>query len=161
MFRLPPGDIDMIVKDIFLSLPSFGRYSNRGEALLEIILSEAKSSVKSELSSSDELSSQTKTQRYLSLARFLAIEKRVARPTSLLQFYCQNFSTKASQARCTEAMRVFVIENFANALSSLQENAPKMVTPTPEEVARLRNQVVDVCPVLLTVSTLTFALVPF
>ncbi|KAF7790046.1 hypothetical protein EIP86_000995 [Pleurotus ostreatoroseus] len=150
MFRLPPGDIDMIVKDIFLSLPSFGRYSNRGEALLEIILSEAKSSVKSELSSSDELSSQTKTQRYLSLARFLAIEKRVARPTSLLQFYCQNFSTKASQARCTEAMRVFVIENFANALSSLQENAPKMVTPTPEEVARLRNQVVDVCPVLLT-----------
>lgn len=152
MFKLPPDDIDVIVKDIFLSLPSFGRYSARGEDLLDIMLVEAKASVKSELAAGDELSPRTKTQRYLSLAAFLATEKRVARPTSLVQFYCQNFSTKEALAQCTEAMRVFIIENFANALSSLQENAPKMVTPSAEEVVRLRNQVVDVCPILFSVS---------
>ncbi|KAJ3538874.1 hypothetical protein NM688_g6450 [Phlebia brevispora] len=146
MFKLPPADINIIVKDIVLSLPSYSRYSQHGDELLDIVLVEAKASVKSE-----ELSPQTKTRQYLSLAAYLAIEKRVARPTNLLQFYCQNFASRIVLLKFTEEMRVFVIENFANALSSLQENAPKMATPSAEEVIHLRNNTIDACPGLFAV----------
>lgn len=152
MSRLRPVDIDIIVKDILLSLPSFGRYSQRGNDLLESILTEAKTAHKSELSTDGGLSPLTKTRYYLSLAAYVAIERHVARPTSLLRFYCQTFASRITLLRLNADLRAFVIDNFAKALSSLQENAPKMVNLSAEEVTQLCNTVVDVSPALFSVS---------
>lgn len=145
------------MKDILLSLPSFGRYSKPGDELLDSILAEAKATFKTESPSEGEVSPLTRTRYYLDLAAYIAIEKHAATPTNLLRFYCSTFASRITLMRVAEEMRVFVIDNFANSLSALQENAPKMVSPSAEEVVLLRNIAVDACSVLLSVCPLSRA----
>lgn len=100
MPKLRNEDIDVLVKGILLSLPSYGRYSQSGDSLLDVILAEAKHSFKAETSVDDSSTLVlTKTRYYLNLAAHLSIEKRVARPTNLLRFYCTHFVSQTSLLR--------------------------------------------------------------
>ena len=154
-----PEDIDILIKDILLALPSFGRYSQKGDNLLDVIIEEAKSSYKIEHAAESDILPLSRTRYYLNLAAYISTEKRAARPTNLLQLYCSTFVSRIVMLKLSPDALLNITENFANVLAALQENAPKMTTPpSNEELTRLRNASVDAFAVILSVSVMCPAL---
>lgn len=151
MTKLRTDDIDILVKDILLSLPQFGRYCAPGDKLLHVILAGAKATTRIEARAT-QVPSPKRTEYYLNLAAYISIERRVARPTILVQFYLDTFASLISLSTFPEESRVFIVDRFADALAGLQEAAPKMTWGSTEEVKRMVNFVVDACYILLLVS---------
>lgn len=145
---MPTPDIETIVKEILLALPSYGEHSERGEQLLELILKEERASYKVEApqaSQEKQRSSLPRTRFYLQLAYHIAVEKQAAYPARLLRHYCTNLVSKVVLAMFNEDFQAFVITNFAGALAAVQRNTDET----------LRNQAVDAAVPILVVSSAT------
>ena len=147
------ADIDIIVRDILLSLPSFSKSSSRGEELLETLLEEAKTLLRIDLPHDDSRSSLRRTRGYLDLAYLVAVDKQVAHPSQLLRFYCANLVSKITLARLNEDLQVYVLTSITEILSACEDRGPAPGF-LPGPASSLRNQVVAACPSLLSVGHL-------
>ncbi|OSX65813.1 hypothetical protein POSPLADRAFT_1043402 [Postia placenta MAD-698-R-SB12] len=143
--KLPPSEIDVIVKEILMSLPSFKPSSPRGRELLDLLLERARASLKAELPSGGERSSMQQTRHYLSLASHIVIEKRVTQPAPLLRFYFTSLSSKITLLRLDEDAQIFVLSQIADLINSYEERSSQGTGQSPTEDALLRKQIPDVC----------------
>lgn len=139
------------MKNLLLSLPAFKPYSSRGEELLEVILNEAKITIKADLSSGNERSPLTASRYFLNLASFIVVDKMLASPAHFLRFYCTNLATKMTLQKLSEDAQIFVIFAIA-AISDICEDKPLQGSgPSEEELISVRKQIVDTAAVLLQV----------
>ncbi|PCH35985.1 hypothetical protein WOLCODRAFT_108007 [Wolfiporia cocos MD-104 SS10] len=142
--KLSPPDIDVIVKGVLLSLSSFRPSSSRGKQLLDVIFDRAKASLKIDMPPGGGRSSLENTRYFLEMASFIAVQKRVAHPSHLLQFYFTSLTSKMTLVRLNEDAQVLVLTHIADTLAAFQETSSEGDTamfPT--------KQVPDVCAVLL------------
>ncbi|OBZ71046.1 Apoptosis inhibitor 5-B [Grifola frondosa] len=147
--KLPPTDIDIIVKDILVSLPTFKPNSSRGRALLDVVLGQARSSLKIDLPAGSEHSSLDRTRYYLELASFIAVARRLAHPSHLLRFYYTSLTPKLLLVRLTEDAQMFVISRVAETFAACEELNATAQGATSTDDALLRKQFPDVCTILL------------
>ncbi|PIL36299.1 hypothetical protein GSI_01962 [Ganoderma sinense ZZ0214-1] len=85
--KLAPNNVDFVVKDIIVSLPSFTPYSSRGKELLDILLTQVRALLKSEIPFDAGLGLFTSLHYYLDLASFVTVERQLVHPSHLLSFY--------------------------------------------------------------------------
>nr|VWP02470.1 Homocitrate synthase [Ganoderma boninense] len=115
--KLPPSDVNFIIKDIIVSLPSFTTYSPRGKELLDILLTQARAFFKSEIPGSF-----TSSCCYLDLASFVTVERRLAHPSHLLRFYYAVLvEGLLDLARLSDGERSNVIRNVACTLAACED----------------------------------------
>lgn len=134
------SDINMIVKDIILCLPSYKYRSPPGETVLEAVLNEAKDILSEELPRSQDLE---RTRAYLELAGL--ITGTASRVLPLLEFYF-NFVVDSLTSLTTDTQS-FVIESIAAQLETYSEidrskdatEARRLVTDSDLLKARLRS----------------------
>lgn len=119
--KLAPSDINFIVKDIVVSLPSFTPYSCRGKELLDILLNQVRVAVKSDLPSDAGQGSYNPLRCYLELASFVAVERRLAHPSHLLRFYYTTLVDGLDLTRLSEEGRCSVIRDVARTLAACEE----------------------------------------
>ncbi|KAH9932462.1 uncharacterized protein B0H18DRAFT_985633 [Fomitopsis serialis] len=144
--KLTPADIDIISKDILLSLPSFKPSSPRGKQLLDAVLEKAKGSLKADLLAAEAHTPLTRSQYYLELASNIAVRKRVAHPSHLLRFYfTSQLAAKPTLLRLTEDAQAFIQSNVADTLAACQASPLEGASMTPQEDATLRRQTPHVC----------------
>lgn len=154
----------MIVKDVIVALPSFKSSPSRGEELLSIILTQLRATLKSDLPPSMERASLNNSRYYLDLASFVAVDKALAPPTSLLRFYYTSLTPKLVLGRLCEEDQVYVINQVARvfaaceAISSSPPVAPAAdlgipagSPPEPANDVALRKQFPEACAVLFQV----------
>ncbi|KZT10939.1 uncharacterized protein LAESUDRAFT_721349 [Laetiporus sulphureus 93-53] len=149
--KLTPADVDVIVKEILLALPSFKPSSPRSKQLLEVVLDRTKALLKSDLSSGSDRSPLTNVRYWLDLAAYIALENRVAHPSDLLRFYFTTLSSRMMLLRLDEDAQFFVLSRIADALSAYEKGPPEGSSSTHAEDALLRKQTPDICVVLLQI----------
>ncbi len=164
--KLPPSELDVIVKDILASLPSFKPPSSRGKELLDLLLGQARAMLKSDLPSSGESGSLYNVRYYLDLASFITVENRLSAPSHLLRFYYSNLTPKLVLGRLAEDDQAYVIRRVAETFAAYDETGVRAPPTAPAaDVAKqagngpdfaddgaLRKQFIDICSVLLQVS---------
>ncbi|KAH9916838.1 uncharacterized protein B0H18DRAFT_1036990 [Fomitopsis serialis] len=144
--KLTPADIDVIAKDVLLSLPSFKPSSPRGKQLLDAVLEKAKGSLKTDLLAAEAHTPLTNSRYYLDLASIIAVQKRVAHPSHLLRFYfTSQLAAKPTLLRLTEDAQAFVLSNVADTLAACQASPLEGASMMPQEDATLRRQTPHVC----------------
>ena len=132
---LPPPEVETMVKELLMSLPSFSPGSKQGAILMEVILETAKTSCKAEVSTPGEQSSLPRTRIYLDLASDL-LQKGLGQATTFLRFYLTNLVSKAALQSLVDSVQDLVIRHVADALKLLLEipSAPddrvQMITST-------------------------------
>ncbi|KAI0358737.1 hypothetical protein OH77DRAFT_1494335 [Trametes cingulata] len=163
--KLPPSEVEVIVKDILAVLPSFRPPSTRGQELLDLLLSQARAALKADLPSGVEKGSLESSRYYLELASFVAVDRRLAHPSQLLRFYYTNLTTKLVLSRLSEEDQAYVICRVADVFVASDEPSARAPPTAPAaETARrtgngldvaedsaLRKQFPDVCVVLLQI----------
>ncbi|ETW81118.1 hypothetical protein HETIRDRAFT_419033 [Heterobasidion irregulare TC 32-1] len=143
------ADASRIVRDILLSLPSFkGRFTPRGDELLQTLLSQARVAQKDDLGSLKQSASVKLSSPYLKLADFV-VKKGVADPIHLLRFYFVNFIPKMIWQRFSEAAQLFVIIHLAESLSECTKYISDLQPAQLESVKALQRQVADASSILL------------
>ena len=143
-----------LVKDLFLSLPSFKVLSLRGQKLLQVLLDKAKGSLRDDTRSG--APSLKTTRFFLDLASFLAVEKRVASPADLLRFNCQCLG-KMTLSGLPQDDYVYFILSTAEALAASEDvhrKHPDSINNV--QLGSLREQVATTSPILLNVSEINF-----
>ncbi|CAL1706135.1 unnamed protein product [Somion occarium] len=147
--KLSSTDIDIIVRDILLSLPTFSRHSSRGQELLDIIVRRAQVMLKDDFVAG----SLAHTWYYLELATFLSLEKQVAHPAYFLRFLQLYVTPHISGNRMTPEDKIFIFKLYANLVTvAFEKNAePGADLPSNAEIDVLRTNAVEGCPALLPV----------
>ncbi|CDO78097.1 hypothetical protein BN946_scf184634.g3 [Trametes cinnabarina] len=160
--KLSPNDVDVIVKDILAALPSFRSLSLRGRELLDVVLSQARATLKADLPSGVENGSLQETRYYLELSRFIAVERRLAPPAQLLRFYYTNLTPKLILGRLSDENQAYIIRNVAETFAASDERVPP-TGPAADAGKRtsngadatddtaLRKQFPEICYVLLQI----------
>ena len=150
------GDTDTakITRDILLFLPSFnnGRPTRHGNELLQMLLTQAATSLKEDLVPGRNPANLEQSRLYLELSDLLCREKGASDPVQLLRFYCtSSLIGKMTLGRLSENARLFFIVFLAHALSACGHQ------PSPEsgELASMRRQVVDALTIILPVRMFT------
>ncbi|EIW62949.1 uncharacterized protein TRAVEDRAFT_112793 [Trametes versicolor FP-101664 SS1] len=151
IIKLPPGELDVIVKDIMASLPSFKPPSSRGKELLDLLLGQARAMLKSDLPSGGESGSLHNVRYYLDLASFITIENRLSTPSHLLRFYYSNLTPKLVLGRLAEDDQAYVIRRVAETFAVYDEMGQVGNGPDFVDDGALRKQFLDICSVLLQV----------
>lgn len=155
------------MKDILASLPSFKPPSSRGKELLDLLLGQARAMLKSDLPSGGESGSLYNVRYYLDLASFITIENRLSAPSHLLRFYYSNLTPKLVLGRLAEDDQAYVIRRVAEIFAAFDESGVRALPTAPAaDVAKqagngpdfaddgaLRKQFLDICSVLLQVSS--------
>ncbi|KAH9859015.1 hypothetical protein C2E23DRAFT_880401 [Lenzites betulinus] len=164
--RLSQKDADVIVKDILAPLPSFKPTFARGKELLDLLLAQARATLKADLPSGGEEGTLRHARHYLDLASFIAVDARLAHPSHLLRFYYSNLTPKLVLGRLPEDDQAYVFRNVAAIFTACEEfKASVPPTGPAANVARqhgssadtgnddaaLRKQFLDICSVLLQV----------
>ncbi|TBU48665.1 hypothetical protein BD309DRAFT_1041531 [Dichomitus squalens] len=166
IMKLAPNDVDFVVKDIIASLPSFKPPSSRGKELLDLLFTQIRATLKSDIPSDAERGSLSNSRYYLDLASFVAVAKRLAHPSHLLSFYHATFAQRRTLDRLPEQDRLYVIGEVARVLSACGEAGGRAPPTAPAadsgkalrnandraEDGSFRSQVSDICAVLLQVS---------
>ncbi|KAG0707033.1 hypothetical protein DFH29DRAFT_898065 [Suillus ampliporus] len=145
--RLETRDVEVIIKDLLLTMPCYTPGSARGMDLLHVLLDKARSSLNVK---SNDLGSIKTIDFYISLAHFVAIEKRVASPVLLLRFYSTALMRKPVLQRFSPEEQLVLAGRVVEALQACEEES--RVRPqicTHEQFSLLRRQVVDGAPNLL------------
>ncbi|OSD04110.1 hypothetical protein PYCCODRAFT_1364979 [Trametes coccinea BRFM310] len=160
--RLSSSDVEVIVKDILAALPSFKPPSSRGRELLDVILAQARATLKVDLPSGAETGSLQETRYYLDIATFVTVDRRLSSPTQLLRFYYTNLTPKLVLGRLSEEDQAYVIRRVAETFAACDERTPP-TGPAADagrrpgngmdatEEAALRKQFPEICYVLLQV----------
>ena len=138
-------DVEVIVKDLLLSLPAFKARSRYGPALVELLLEKVSSSLRTVPRSSDNLLS------YLDLLAVLVVERHTAPAIQLLRFYCSNLSSKITLQKLGPSDRTLVICNMVETFDATN-NATEL-GDDGQQLDVLTRQLVDASPFLLEVST--------
>lgn len=150
-----PPDIDTIVRDVLLTLPSFKPNSPRGKQLLDAVLEKAKGSLKIDLSPGIAQLPLTHSRYHLELASFIAVQKRVAHPSHLLRFYFSHqLASKPTLVRLSQDAQAFVLSSVADILDACEASPLEGASASPQEGAALRRQTPDTCLVYLQVCKL-------
>ncbi|KAI0633478.1 hypothetical protein C8Q77DRAFT_1057679 [Trametes polyzona] len=163
--KLPSEEIGVIVKDVLAPLPSFKPPSTRGKELLELLLAQARATLKSDLPSGGDDGTLDHTRPYLDLASFITIDSRLTQPYQLLRFYYTNLTPKLVLARLPENDQAFVLRGVARVFAVCDDPSSRAppIGPAADvskqagagwdkaEDAALRRQFIDVCSVLLQV----------
>ncbi|KAG1751281.1 uncharacterized protein EDB91DRAFT_1104437 [Suillus paluster] len=145
--RLETREVEVIIKDLLLMMPCYGPGSARGMDLLHVLLDKARSSLNVK---SNDLGSIKTIDFYISLAHFVAIEKRVASPVILLRFYCTSLMRKPLLQRFSPEEQLVLAGRVVEALQACEEES--RVRPqicNNEQFSFLRRQVIDGAPNLL------------
>lgn len=114
-------DIDVIVKEILLSLPSFKSDSSRVQELLDILLQLARSSSKADRESHPTNSPLTTTSYYLDLLSYIVVDRHLTDPRQLMQFYSANFISRVILSRLSQEAQVTVLSHIARILAACEE----------------------------------------
>ncbi|KAI0829746.1 hypothetical protein BC628DRAFT_1477435 [Trametes gibbosa] len=150
--RLPQKDVDVIVKDILASLPSFKPSFSRGKELLDVLLAQARATLKADIPSGSEKGSLRHARHYLDLASFVTLDARLAHPSPLLRFYYSNLTPKLVLGRLAERDQAFVLCNVADIVAASADAAKQPWNGADlGNDAALRRQFLDICSVLLQV----------
>ncbi|KAG2154442.1 uncharacterized protein EDB93DRAFT_1223283 [Suillus bovinus] len=145
--RLETRDVEVIIKDLLLMMPCYGPGSSRGMDLLHVLIDKARSSLNVK---SNDLGSIKTIDFYISLAHFVAIQKRVASPVVLLRFYCTYLMGKPVLQRFSPEEQLVLAGRVVEALEACEEEShlrPQICSH--EQFSFLRRQVVDGAPNLL------------
>ncbi|KZT71675.1 hypothetical protein DAEQUDRAFT_723739 [Daedalea quercina L-15889] len=150
--KLTPTYIDVIVKDVLLTLPSFKPNSPRGKQLLDVVLEKAKATLKVDLAFTDAQTPLTYSRYYLELASFIVVQKRVAHPSHLLRFYLlSQLSSKVTLLRLNEEAQAFALSSVADVLAACDASPLEDANAILQEDAALRRQTPDMCLTYLQV----------
>ena len=164
--KLAPSDVTFIVEDIVISLPSFTPHSSRGKELLDILLTQARAALKSDIPSDAGRGSLISSGCYLDLAFSITVERRLAHPSHLLRFYHTTLLEKQHLSRLSEEEQSNVIRNVARILAACEDIGERL-PPTARTAdvgktsagvfgsgdnASLSEQCSDTCAMLLLVS---------
>ncbi|KAG2095510.1 hypothetical protein BD769DRAFT_1516823 [Suillus cothurnatus] len=145
--RLETRDVEVIIKDFLLMMPCYRPGSARGMDLLHVLIDKARSSLNVK---SNDLGSIKTIDFYISLAHFVAIQKRVASPVVLLRFYCTSLMGKPVLQRFSPEEQLVLAGRVVEALEACEEESrlrPQICSH--EQLSFLRRQVVDGAPNLL------------
>ncbi|KAG1765376.1 hypothetical protein EV702DRAFT_1151986 [Suillus placidus] len=145
--RLETRDVEVIIKDLLLMMPCYRPGSARGMDLLHVLIDKARSSLNVK---SNDLGSIKTIDFYISLAHFVAIQKRVASPVVLLRFYCTSLMGKPVLQRFSPEEQLVLAGRVVEALEACEEESrlrPQICSH--EQFSFLRRQVVDGAPNLL------------
>ncbi|KAH7912430.1 apoptosis inhibitory protein 5-domain-containing protein [Hygrophoropsis aurantiaca] len=147
--RLDTSNVEVIVKDILLSLPCYHPGSSRGTELLDSILQKVRGPLRERATDAKTLQT---VEFYLSLADFVSVERRVASPAELLRFYCTSLTGKLVLQRFPQQAQIALVSHIADALPAcLDESRIRPHVCSPEQFYVLQKQVVDACPILFEV----------
>ena len=161
IYKLAPGDVELIVKDIIASLPSFKPPSSRGKELLDILLAHVRAAFASDIHSDAKGGSSSHWRYYLDLASFVTLEKRLVHPSHLLEFYHATFVQKRTVERLPEQHQAYVMSEVAHILSACGEANGRAPPTTPivkpelsdsADDSDFHSQLSDICAALLQVS---------
>lgn len=145
--RLETRDVEVIIKDLLLMMPCYIPGSARGMDLLHVLIDKARSSLNVK---SNDLGSIKTIDFYISLAHFVAIQKRVASPVVLLRFYCTSLMGKPVLQRFSPEEQLVLAGRVVEALEACEDESrlrPQICSH--EQLSFLRRQVVDGAPNLL------------
>ncbi|GJE89989.1 hypothetical protein PsYK624_061080 [Phanerochaete sordida] len=135
--KLPPPDVEIVVKEILLPLPSFSpSNAPRGSELLNVLLDEAKAAWKSEQPRDDDRHSIPRTRFFLTMAHEIVVERRIAAPLNLTRFYIATFGPRTVLQNLTEDAQAFVIRHVAESFSLMQDTGRN-------DYISIRNQLVE------------------
>lgn len=137
------------MKDILLSLPSYTLSSERSVELLKTILDEAETCYKIELGQKSENATLTRTRHLLELAHYVAIDKDLANPVSIIHFWLPNRATKIMLQRYNEEFQLFLFDSLVRAYKAVQG---KNEYRSSQDMPAIRHSVVDASVLLLPVS---------
>ncbi|EPQ57138.1 hypothetical protein GLOTRDRAFT_120457 [Gloeophyllum trabeum ATCC 11539] len=146
--RLSFPDVDLIVRNILLALPSYRSYSSSGDKLIQSILARARSILAQELRPSGGLLSLPSTRQYLNLAAFVSLERHAAQPLHLVRFYCTTLLNRMALSRLESGVQTAIIHDFAEALEASTSDNARPKNPVSEEILSVRNQAVDASVIL-------------
>lgn len=131
-------------------MPCYIPGSARGMDLLHVLIDKARSSLNVK---SNDLGSIKTIDFYISLAHFVAIQKRVASPVVLLRFYCTSLMGKPVLQRFSPEEQLVLAGRVVEALEACEdENHLRPQICSHEQLSFLRRQVVDGAPNLLEAS---------
>lgn len=116
-----PSDIDIIVKDILLALPTFKANSPRIQELVDTLLQLARSASKTDRESHPTNSPLTTTIYYLDLLADIVVARHLADPRLLMQFYSANFISKIIMSRLSQGAQIAVLSRIAHVLAACEE----------------------------------------
>lgn len=145
-------DIEVIVKDILLSMQSFRKLSPRGKQLFDIVLDRVTTSLKFDLQPGAEQASLDHTRPYLDLASYISVERRVAHPLHLLRFYLTKLMPKTTMWKLSSDAQVFVISGVATSLAACEEGDQASAPAEAAENWQIRKLAVESSAVLFEVS---------
>lgn len=141
--KLNFNTVNVIVKDLLLSLPSYHKYSPRGQVLLGMLLEKIKPCLDHDLHSRKP-AELTTARPYLQLAGFIVLESKTAFSCDLLQYYCNSLIGKIFLQKLEVDDRLWVIHNLADVLAFCKENPEN-----DERFMLLKSRIVEACPFLL------------
>ena len=142
--------MEIIVRDLLLSLPTFKSGSVHGSTLSNILLEKVSSYLRTGIRSGD-VTMLNSAQSCLDLVAFVVITKKAAPAIPLLRFYCSYISTKITLQKFSKPQQSLLICSIAEALAASQGPQPDDDDGVPFDA--LRRHVVDSCPFLLEVRT--------
>jgi hypothetical protein len=146
--RLDDADVEVIVKDILVSLPVLKEPdSARGSGLLKSMLEEARSAFRNDFRPGNSASF-APTRLYINLAKHLVLKEKLALPTELLQFFCASMIGKMTLQKFSADDRVSIISDTAEMLTACCEDVRCRGS---KEFLSSQRQIVDACPILLEV----------
>ncbi|EKM48038.1 uncharacterized protein PHACADRAFT_214979 [Phanerochaete carnosa HHB-10118-sp] len=141
--KLPPADVEIVIKEVLLPLPSFSPPNAlRGGELLNALMGEARSAWKSESPQGSDRSSIPRTRFFLELAHEIIVDKRIAPPHNLLQFCVATLVSKVVLQSLTDDVQAFVVRCIAESFDLMQESSPS-------EIPSIRDQLVEASGSLL------------
>ncbi|EDR11444.1 uncharacterized protein LACBIDRAFT_313616 [Laccaria bicolor S238N-H82] len=141
--KLNFNTVNVIVKDLLLSLPSYHKYSPRGQVLLGMLLEKIKPCLDHD-PHSRKPAELTTARPYLQLAGFIVLESKTAFSCDLLQYYCNSLIGKIFLQKLEVDDRLWVIHNLADVLAFCKENPEN-----DERFMLLKSRIVEACPFLL------------
>ena len=131
-------------------MPCYTPGSARGMDLLHVLIDKARSSLNVK---SNDLGSIKTIDFYISLAHFVAIERRVASPVVLLRFYCTSLLGKPVLQRFSPEEQIVLTGRVVEALKACEDESrvrPQLCSH--DQFSLLRRLVIDGAPNLLEAS---------
>ncbi|KAI0338289.1 hypothetical protein BDW22DRAFT_1363175 [Trametopsis cervina] len=112
--RMNPSDIEILIKDIIVSLPAYTPGSARSLALVQALVDEAEACYRREWAEAQARHGVPlkQTQHFMALAYFISVEKRLTSPAPILQFWCPNKILESVLQQHEEEFRLFVFNNL-------------------------------------------------
>ncbi|TFK74260.1 hypothetical protein BDN72DRAFT_760050 [Pluteus cervinus] len=146
--RLPPSDVEIIIKDLLLSLPAYKHNSQAGTPLLRVLLNKASANLRLDLRAPKDVKLDNALP-YINLAKLIVLQHPVASPTELLRFYFISVASKIPLQKLAPETQLAAICELIEVLAACENDSTSQGS---QDLVSLRRQIVDACPYLLEVS---------